>query len=144
MQIADMICRECGTHGPPEKFAKHVGSPGGRQRLCKKCDSARSKKWAQENPEKRRDTKLIYEFNISHKEYISMLAKQSNVCAICQQPETVKLRGILKRLAVDHCHATGKIRGLLCQGCNTSLGNFNDDVSLLERAIAYLKSHSGT
>lgn len=61
------------------------------------------------------------------------LAHQEGKCAICLDP----LR--LKSLHRDHCHTTGKPRGLLCMRCNTALGKFKDNVRTLARAIAYLK-----
>jgi len=68
-----------------------------------------------------------------------MFLSQNGVCAICSGGETVKTRGTLRRLAVDHDHETGKVRGLLCNRCNNGLGNFRDDPDLLREAIAYLQ-----
>lgn len=62
-----------------------------------------------------------------------MLAAQGGSCAICNQTCQTG-----KRLAVDHCHATKKIRGLLCQGCNTSLGKLKDSPATLVAAVNYL------
>lgn len=81
-------------------------------------------------------------FGISRKDYESMLGAQDGVCAICGNPEVVKIRGELLGLAVDHCHATGKIRGLLCSSCNTAIGLMKDDVNLLNSAIKYLSAQS--
>ena len=47
-----------------------------------------------------------------------MLKQQNNVCAICKKQETFELRGAKHSLAIDHCHKTAKIRGLLCRNCN--------------------------
>lgn len=58
-----------------------------------------------------------------------MLIAQNYNCAIC---------ACKKYLVIDHCHRTGKVRGLLCKKCNTALGGFNDDTKALEGAIAYL------
>ena len=66
-----------------------------------------------------------------------MLEKQNHVCAICGNKDNNK------KLAVDHCHTTGVIRGLLCSACNTSLGKFKDSVELLQNAIQYLKDNNG-
>jgi len=69
-----------------------------------------------------------------------MLELQNGVCAICGQVEsdvnhkTQEVRG----MAVDHCHDSGKIRGLLCRSCNTLLGNAKDNIDILKRAIDYL------
>lgn len=75
---------------------------------------------------------LRRQHGLTLEQYETMLGQQSGGCAICGvgNPPT---------LAVDHNHKTGKIRGLLCAKCNTGLGGFRDDTSLLCRAIAYLK-----
>lgn len=74
-----------------------------------------------------------------------MLSQQHGVCAICQQPERsifknkVYKSGQAKRLAVDHNHQTNKIRALLCDGCNRGIGYFEEDISRLLAAVAYLE-----
>ena len=79
-------------------------------------------------------------FGISLEEFELMYEQQGGVCSICKQPElTLDHRTKKPRyLAVDHCHTTGRIRGLLCTKCNTALGLFCDDVDLLKQAIDYL------
>lgn len=67
-----------------------------------------------------------------------MVRKQHNKCAICGNKETKKLHGKVVSLAVDHCHKTGKVRGLLCQNCNHGIGMLKDDPKLLKNAIIYL------
>lgn len=62
-------------------------------------------------------------------------AAQKGVCAICGNPPKQKA------LAVDHCHATGKVRALLCHRCNNALGLFRDDPIIMAKAIAYLHAH---
>lgn len=76
--------------------------------------------------------------------YQEMLREQNGVCAICHQPEKHRdgLSGKPKDLAVDHDHATGAVRALLCSACNTALGLFNDDPELLDKAKSYLATHS--
>ncbi len=75
--------------------------------------------------------------------YQEMLHTQGGVCAICHQPETHRdgLSGKPKDLAVDHDHATGAVRALLCSSCNTALGLFNDSVELLAKAREYVLYH---
>lgn len=94
-------------------------------------------KWRRKNPEKNKkisaSSKLKVSYGITLKDYETLEKSQNGVCKICQKPE----KG--KRLAVDHCHETGKIRGLLCQKCNRALGMFHDDPQLLKKAIKYLK-----
>lgn len=72
-------------------------------------------------------------------DYERMLEEQEGVCAICRNPEPAGKW----RLAVDHCHMTGVVRGLLCQMCNQGLGRFSDDPARLERAAAYLRKAAG-
>ncbi len=76
-------------------------------------------------------------YKITSEEYERLLNKQGGACAICR-----KLNGAgsvkSRRLAVDHCHVTEKVRGLLCVSCNVALGHFKHSPSLLHLAIDYL------
>lgn len=71
-------------------------------------------------------------YGITADEYQRMLSEQGGVCAICRQ------KGNRKHLAVDHCHKTGKVRGLVCSPCNGFLGRINDDIEILEAIKRYL------
>ena len=84
-----------------------------------------------ENKPKARRAHLKHCFGISPAEYDALLAKQNGVCAICR-------RRSKRRLCVDHCHLTGRIRGLLCHSCNLALGYLKDDQASLVAALAYL------
>ncbi len=70
--------------------------------------------------------------------YNEMFSQQKGCCAICKKHQSE----LKKSLHVDHCHATGKVRELLCQECNHLLGNSQDDMKILLAAIAYLGRHS--
>jgi hypothetical protein len=76
-------------------------------------------------------------FGITADDYDVMLKQQENVCAICKEVSVAD-----RRLAVDHDHGTGEVRGLLCTRCNLVLGKVNDDPALLRRAAEYLESSS--
>lgn len=144
-------CRSCGGS---DRY------PSGR---CKACNRRKTREWAERNPEKYREmtraksrnyrARLTPEerkaltlkgnrgqwpklYGITAAQFDVMLAEQNGVCAICGQNHG-------KTLHVDHDHATGKVRQLLCGPCNTSLGGFRDDPALLESAIAYLRRHAG-
>lgn len=80
-------------------------------------------------------------YGISLQDVLAMAEAQDHKCAICGERETVMKNGIVKHLAVDHDHTTGKVRALLCQSCNQMLGFAKDDPDLLKRAIAYLAKH---
>jgi len=86
---------------------------------------------------RRRSKRLLENYGISLEEYQRLFEYQRGGCAICRRPPK-KLP-----LAVDHCHATGLTRGLLCRACNEGLGKFRDDVTLLVRAGAYLRIPPG-
>ena len=82
-----------------------------------------------------RKQNLKHWFGITPEDYERMLGDQRGLCAICERHYS----NFKNRLAVDHCHHTGKIRGLLCASCNSGLGKLQDDVDYLESAILYLK-----
>ena len=96
---------------------------------------AANRKWKAAHPERVREYALKNNgIGLTLEEYRELLRRQNGVCAICKRDDS---RG---SLAVDHCHKTGLVRGLLCRSCNTSLGKMNDDPELLRRAIAYLEN----
>jgi abortive infection bacteriophage resistance protein len=101
--------------------------------VCKTCDSARRSKHYYANIRNEKSTRLKNDFGIDIQQYEQMLKNQNGVCKICNKPEK---HG--RNLAVDHCHKSLAIRGLLCASCNTALGKFEDDVERLKNAIAYL------
>lgn len=94
-----------------------------------------------EAKDQRRNQLLLKQFGIDLSTYNDMLSKQGGTCAICKQPETFVHRGVLVSLAVDHCHKTGKVRGLLCRSCNQGIGHFKDSIQSLENAKLYLTQY---
>lgn len=89
------------------------------------------------NPAKYKNYDLKKKFNISLKEYNEKLKQQKHRCSLCKRHKS----NFKKALAVDHCHETGKVRGLLCDKCNVGLGSFYENIKTLESAIKYLKEH---
>lgn len=79
-------------------------------------------------------------YGLTLEQYEAMLKEQNNVCAVCGVD---KHYGNRKRLYVDHCHKTKKIRGLLCYRCNTGLASFSDNASLLFTAYKYITKAEG-
>jgi len=135
-------CRICGALKPVGDFYE-------RRRVCKPClvaqrrewirahpqeHTSRSRAWQKANPDKMLNMKLKRVYGITLEDFQNMLRQQGGVCAICQQECDKR-----PRLSVDHCHKTGRVRGLLCHGCNTALGYMRDDPERLHRAITYLK-----
>jgi hypothetical protein len=74
-------------------------------------------------------------YGMTFKKYEQMLSDQSGLCAICASPPPDHHK---KRLNIDHCHSSGRVRGLLCDACNRALGLFKDDPDVLLKAISYL------
>lgn len=98
-------------------------------------------KYRKNHPERLSAYKLKVKYNITPAHYNELLTIQNNRCAICGNAETFKHPSSNKtvKLAVDHCHTNGKVRGLLCMNCNRGLGKFHDDIVTLENAIKYLR-----
>lgn len=101
------------------------------------------RKWRAENRTKIRELDIIKRHNISYDEYKWMMEKQDGKCYICNKEETRKSRtsGHICRLVIDHNHATGKIRKLLCHNCNVVVGHCKESVEFLQKTIDYLKEH---
>ena len=89
------------------------------------------------DPAYARNKKLWDRYGISAADYDILLEDQGGVCAICGEPETVKFRGQVRRLAVDHDHETDRIRGLLCHTCNVALVS-SHDLAWYLKAVEYL------
>lgn len=100
------------------------------RRQCVQCD----REYYSKHKAQHKSRALELTYGITLEEYNDMLAKQNNCCAICS---IVPDKGN-RRLAVDHDHLTGKIRGLLCDNCNNGLGRFKDRPDLLQKAASYL------
>jgi hypothetical protein len=102
----------------------------------------RTRIWRTTNPTqaKARDRAQHYRalYSLTIEEYDALYEAQNGACAICLQPETTIRQGQPLRLAVDHDHATGAVRGLLCQRCNRLIGIIEVDERLLLAARAYL------
>lgn len=82
---------------------------------------------------------ICWLYGISPEEYNSLVLGQDGKCAVCHKPEGTSRR---ERLCVDHDHDTGKVRGLLCSGCNVALGLLEEDVYRIEELRAYLEKYN--
>lgn len=128
---------------------------------CKVCARDRYFRWRKKNPDKRREEYLKTRFSqnyiktgrklwlkkkfgITLEQYEEMFNRQKGLCGACDKPETQinKKSGLVRMLAVDHNHQTGKIRQLLCNKCNVGLGVVDDSIEWLEKLIIYLRRHS--
>lgn len=112
------VCTICKKFKPWNQFGLHRRGFEGYRANCFDC-----------NPKTAKGHSLLALYGISILEYENILKRQNGICKICGH---VCKTG--RNLAVDHDHKTGRIRGLLCNKCNTGLGNFNDDPVLLRKA----------
>jgi Recombination endonuclease VII len=132
-------CPICGELKERSEFYKWKSRQDGLTAYCKPCFNSKNKKWFKENPDKlpTLEEKRAYgrkkNFGISEEQYEQMLVDQNNQCAICKKE-------IGWEAAVDHCHTTDKIRGLLCRKCNLGLGGFKDNIKTIKKAISYVKN----
>ncbi len=91
---------------------------------CKPCHSA----W-------KNRTHIRRSYGLEWEEYIALMNKQCGKCALCGSEGS----GKDTRLVVDHCHETGRVRGLLCWSCNVGIGLFKEDTDLLNKVIDYIR-----
>lgn len=129
--LFDQTCQECTKCQralPLEDFAWREGRQR-RRRECRECQRARTKKWYDEDyglrPEvrlRRWEYKNLTKYGLTIEQYEAMLEMQDGKCLLCRKEETGRHRGTRWRLSVDHCHLCHRIRGLLCNNCNRSLG----------------------
>ena len=148
-------CTKCNEAKSLDEFHNKKEGKFGKQPTCKECSSASqkkfrlgkeekakdtSKRYTVENPEKIKNSRLVRNFGITYSQYMDFFVNQKGVCAICEKPETaLDYRTKKPRcLAVDHCHKTGTVRGLLCGKCNRANGMLKDCVENLQNATKYL------
>jgi|TARA_Y100000296_G_scaffold70264_1_gene84787 hypothetical protein len=160
MTITTRVCTKCEEEKAAEGYYRHSG--GTLYGECKECHADRASSWRSRNKDKwreysrrsreklkralsneewvalQKDGNLRHKFNMTLEDYHQLWGKQEGLCAICKNPETATRKGVLKHLAVDHCHDTGRIRGLLCAKCNTAIRSFGDDTNVIAAAIQYL------
>lgn len=149
-------CSICNIEKPMEEFFKSGTQKSGSPKFrgdCKDCAKKttgewRAKNrshynnyvamWRAKNPIRQHATEIKRRYDLPIEEYNRILVEQLCKCKICgKEHDPTRSRG---RLYVDHCHDSKKVRGLLCGGCNSALGYFEDNIETLLKAIEYLKS----
>lgn len=136
-------CKKCKIHKEDAEFYiryTQIGT-GYLDTNCKQCycKAAAQRRTKPGYKETRKAWDLKHYYNITLEQYNQMSIDQNHKCKICNKPETQNPKGS-NALAVDHCHTTGKVRGLLCSRCNLLLGKAEDSIPVLEEAINYLRT----
>lgn len=152
------FCTGCKETKPVSAFGKQSDRKDGLAYRCKNCMSkylkkrykdpairktllAKTAKWREANPEAEANKHLKRKYGITLEDYNRMFKEQNGVCAICGKVEKTRRRKKTddnERLAVDHCHETGIVRGLLCFKCNTAIGSLGDTQEHVMKVIHYL------
>lgn len=115
-----------------ESFHQGKRYTGGRVGVCKACKYEQRKTWYQSKVGYYRSLRCIREYGITLEQKEKIRLDQGKKCAICKKEIT------LSQSKVDHNHITRKVRGILCNNCNTGIGHLKEDVKILKEAILYL------
>lgn len=125
-------CSSCGRTPAQAHFG--LGKKGARTARCYDCSYAASQLSRNKLYGNGRGHGLVTRYGITEREFDDLSRAQNDLCAICRKKP--------KRMVVDHDHDTKEIRGLLCDGCNSGLGNLGDSTAGLRRALNYLERAS--
>lgn len=136
--VTEKRCCDCKQIKPRESFSVRKTSRDGLRGDCTECLNRRNRDYHLTHPRRQKVNMAKYRYGLTSDQYDAILEHQNGLCAICSQPEGISVSGKPHRLAVDHDHVSGKIRGLLCRRCNIALGHFDDKVENLQAAIQYL------
>jgi hypothetical protein len=141
-------CTKCGIKKPLSKFHRCKSNSLGRKNECAECANKYLRnhyhtkiKGTPKQKNKIRDYHYRTKYNISYEQYVEMCKVRNYQCDICGTIKKVagqEARGSKDHLVLDHCHVSGKIRGILCQCCNQGLGLFRDNSDNLTEAHLYL------
>lgn len=136
------ICKKCNQWKQLSEFVQCYGRKFSKD-YCIECTSDYRKLYRaltyNASRQSYADKARRYRYGVTAEWFANQMEIQGGVCAICLKPETsLSKLGNPLPLSVDHDHATGKVRGLLCAHCNRGIGALNDDPQILIQAIKYL------
>lgn len=134
-------CKKCGIFKSWDNYSEKnpTNRPKGKQPRCKPCATQDTRDWYQNNKDRAFESRLRKEYNITIDEYDELVAKAFSKCQICHVDLKFKTSPPTSDAGVvDHCHTTGKIRGILCNSCNRGIGYFRDNPMFLTNAAKYL------
>lgn len=143
------ICNACGQRKSVDLFYVNRNRSDGRCTICKSCSNIKHAEWCRSNQKRASELKKASEakkpeqyaqmkrighwrrkYGLSAADVSERISNQKGQCPICFHP--------LKKFFIDHDHKTGKIRGILCPGCNTAIGLLHESKECFLRAFSYL------
>lgn len=129
-------CTKCKIEKPLDQFLKNKRYAGGHITNCLQCTAAyqKDRRGRPGVTKRQHELRLKRMYGLEVGGYDRMLSEQGGGCAICGDTDP----GSRKHFDLDHCHKTGRIRGLLCSPCNRVLGVLDDDMEYAEKVIAYM------
>lgn len=134
-------CTSCGEAKDVSLFYLRRGKP---RPTCIECKKEADRSYRERTgyaSDRQWEINILRKYGITAADYRRMELEQGCVCAVCGNPETVKQGDTVRRLAVDHDHTTGQVRGLLCGKCNTMVGLARENSDHLASAMMYLREH---
>ena len=137
MTCSKKQCSKCREVFETSFFHKNSGRKDGLADRCQTCARKVASDHYKSNPDHRWRLEVKRKYGITAVQYYMMLDQQGGQCKICKESGPGG-RGRTSRMAVDHCHSTGKVRGLLCNRCNRAIGLLGDNTDFLTAAIEYL------
>lgn len=138
VQSGHLTCKMCKTKKTLSEFNIAKNKLSGHRAECRQCESNKNKKDWENNRLKSREKSTCKSFNITQEKYQILMS--INNCQLCNREFKPISEHYKTDRNIDHCHSTGKIRGVLCVRCNVALGTLGDNVEGLEKALKYLKS----
>ena len=135
-------CNKCLETKDSFEFYDRETSSGSpyKSSVCKECQKIKAKRHREtDHGKKTRKIWDLKKYGLTLEQYDSMLKSQNYACKICKEGSTKHPKYKDGSFSVDHCHQTGKVRGLLCTRCNLVLGKVADSIWILKSAIDYLK-----
>jgi len=134
------LCRLCGIEKDEVDFYQFFDRWTDRHYLSARCKPCHQeyRRESSTTSRNRKSEKLRLRYGMTYEQWETMREAENYSCMICGITE----EELGKRLDVDHCHSSGKVRGLLCNPCNTVLGHARDKIEILEAAVVYLKENS--
>ena len=135
--MGEKACSECGIVQSLSSFSRDKHHFTGHKSACKSCAKKHFSAWRSANLDRARKTDRVShymrKYGLPIEKATALAESRAGICEICMTPS---------HLVVDHCHSTGKVRGMICGACNSALGYARESISTLRSLIRYIERHN--